>query len=239
MKKPLIGIAGNILAMETGSMPGLMRDYVNHDYSVSVARAGGIPLIIPPLSGREDILSVLQHVDGLILSGGYDIAPDLYGEEPQPGLGVTMRSVDLFYMEMIREAHAKGLPMLGICKGMQAMNVAFGGTLCQDLHSMSGVLQHEQKAPRHFPSHSVSIAHGTHLHRLFGTSLMVNSFHHQSVKETATGFMVSASAPDGIPEAIESCSGAFALGVQWHPEMMVQSGDDTMLPIFQLFLNNC
>ena len=85
MKKPLIGIAGNILVMETGSMPGLMRDYVNHDYSVSVIRAGGIPIIIPPLSDREDILSVLQHIDGLILSGGYDIAPDLYGEEPQLG----------------------------------------------------------------------------------------------------------------------------------------------------------
>ena len=121
MKKPLIGIAGNILVMETGSMPGLMRDYVNHDYSVSVIRAGGIPIIIPPLSDREDILSVLQHIDGLILSGGYDIAPDLYGEEPQLGLGFTMRIVDLFYIEMIQEALAMRLPMLGICKGMQAM----------------------------------------------------------------------------------------------------------------------
>ena len=238
MKKPLIGIAGNILVMETGSMPGLMRDYVNHDYSVSVIRAGGIPIIIPPLSDREDILSVLQHIDGLILSGGYDIAPDLYGEEPQLGLGFTMRIVDLFYIEMIQKALAMRLPMLGICKGMQAMNVASGGTLCQDIHRMSGVLQHEQKAPRQFPSHSVSIAPGTQLHRLFGPSLMVNSFHHQAVKEPAPGFIVAATAPDGIPEAIES-SRSFALGVQWHPEMMVQSGDDTMLPVFQSLIDNC
>ena len=126
MKKPLIAIAGNILFMEGGDMPGLPRDYVNRDYSVSVKNGGGIPMIIPPQSGLEDIERCIAVSDGLILSGGYDISPDLYGEIPDEKLGFTLREVDLFYKDAIEVAIKMHKPILGICLGHQMISLALG-----------------------------------------------------------------------------------------------------------------
>ena len=158
MRKPKIGIAANIEIVEGGVMPGLYRSYVNQDYIVSLEKAGCIPFLLPPGDGTEDVREQLECMDGVLLSGGYDIEPALYGEQPRPGLGFVMAEVDRFYMEVIRAADEMGKPVLGICKGIQALNVAFGGTLYQDMESQKpGVFMHMQKAPRYNPSHEITV----------------------------------------------------------------------------------
>ena len=237
--KPLIGITGNIHIMnEKDNIPGLQRDYVNRSYALSVKMSGGIPLIIPAMEDEEGLRSILGRIDGLILSGGYDIAPDLYGEEPRASLGYTMRDVDMFYLSAIRTARSMDLPLFGICKGHQAINVAFGGTLYQDIGEKGAVLKHSQSAPEMDPSHSVSIEEGTFLHSLLGSSAMVNSFHHQAIKAPAPGLKIAATSSDGIIEAFEMDGGRI-IGVQWHPEMMAAHGNDDMLALFRYFVDIC
>lgn len=148
MKKPRIGIAANMEMVETGILPGIYRSYVNEDYIVSLEKAGCVPVMLPPVTGEENVKSQVECMDGVVLSGGYDIDPVLYGEQPLPRLGYVMSEVDRFYMEVIRAADELGKPVLGICKGIQALNVAFGGTLYQDLESQKpGVIKHVQQAP--------------------------------------------------------------------------------------------
>ena len=237
--KPLIGITGNIHIMnEKDNIPGLQRDYVNRSYALSVKMSGGIPLIIPAMEDEEGLRSILGRIDGLILSGGYDIAPDLYGEEPRASLGYTMRDVDMFYLSAIRTARSMDLPLFGICKGHQAINVAFGGTLYQDIGEKGAVLKHSQSAPEMDPSHSVSIEKGTFLHNLLGSSAMVNSFHHQAIKAPAPGLKIAAASSDGIIEAFEM-EGGRIIGVQWHPEMMAAHGNGDMLALFRYFMDIC
>ena len=237
--KPLIGITGNIHIMnEKDNIPGLQRDYVNRSYALSVKMSGGIPLIIPAMEDEEGLRSILGRIDGLILSGGYDIAPDLYGEEPRASLGYTMRDVDMFYLSAIRTACSMDLPLFGICKGHQAINVAFGGTLYQDIGEKGAVLKHSQSAPEMDPSHSVSIEEGTFLHNLLGSSAMVNSFHHQAIKAPAPGLKIAAASSDGIIEAFEM-EGGRIIGVQWHPEMMAAHGNGDMLALFRYFVDIC
>lgn len=238
MRRPIIGIAGNIEILSGEELPGLDRDYVNRDYSVSVLKAGGIPMIIPPVP-RDCLPRILSSVDGVILSGGYDIAPDLYGEDPHRGIGYTMRSVDVFYMAIIEESLAASKPLLGICKGLQALNVALGGTLYQDIgKESSSTLCHLQSAPRQYPSHNVSIREGSMLSSIIGSTMMVNSFHHQAVKDLAAGLSVAATSSDGLVEAVEM-EGHPVLAVQWHPEMMAAAGDEGMLKIFKHFIDAC
>ena len=237
--KPIIGITGNIFIVDERSGEAIEKDYVNRDYSVSVCKGGGIPVVIPVNDSEEDIIRLLENIDGIVLSGGYDIAPDLYGEEPQKGLGYTMRAVDEFYIKLIRCAYSLGLPVLGICKGIQAMNVAFGGTLYQDLNSMDGIIKHAQDAPQMDPSHRVSINEGSWLYDLFGSSAFVNSFHHQAVKTLAPGFIAIAESQDGIIEAIEMKDNPLMTAVQWHPEKMVPHGNMKMLKIFTWFCEKC
>ena len=237
MRRPIIGIAGNIEILSGEELPGLDRDYVNRDYSVSVLKAGGIPMIIPPVP-RDCLPRILSSVDGVILSGGYDIAPDLYGEDPHRGIGYTMRSVDVFYMAIIEGSLAASKPLLGICKGLQALNVALGGTLYQDIGEKGAVLKHSQSAPEMDPSHSVSIEEGTFLHNLLGSSAMVNSFHHQAIKAPAPGLKIAATSSDGIIEAFEMDGGRI-IGVQWHPEMMAAHGNGDMLALFRYFVDIC
>lgn len=239
MAKPLIGIATNIWVHEGGIFSGLQRMYVNRDYVDSIQMAGGIPILLPMQKEQLNIQYVLAKLDGLVLSGGYDIDPLLYGEEPLPKQGFTYKELDTFYLSLIHEAHALHLPILGICKGLQALNVAFGGTLYQDIHTQKReVLQHNQKALKEQGTHTVYIQEDSKLATWIGTKAVVNSYHHQAIKNIATGFQAVAHASDDIIEGIEYLGNSFILAVQWHPEMMSKQ-DASMVALFKGFVQQC
>ena len=233
-RKPVIGVPANVLMDGHCAFPGTERAYVNQDYLDCLALAGAMPVVLPMVFDAADLQAQLSFLDGLMLSGGVDMDPLTYGEEPEPGLGDTYPDMDRHQIPLARMARAAGLPLLGVCRGMQVLNVAFGGTLHQDLDSLTGVrLRHVQTGWRHAVSHSVDLVEGTRLLGLFGqASIGTNSFHHQAVKDLAPGFRVNARARDGVIEGIETMDDAFVLGVQWHPEGMVKKFPD-MLSVFQ------
>jgi microsomal dipeptidase-like Zn-dependent dipeptidase/gamma-glutamyl-gamma-aminobutyrate hydrolase PuuD len=232
MKRPVIGITGNYADQTCTLAEG---------YYQSVLKAGGIPVIIPPRYVEEgddcsDLTGVLDNIDGIVFSGGGDPNPLLFGEEPVVQLHSITPERDLQELKLVRMAYDRQIPMLGICKGIQMINAALGGTLYQDIHSQKegGVwVKHSQDEDRRFPSHTVKVENGTLLHKLFGRdTLQVNSFHHQACKDIAPCLRLSAISPDGIIEAIESNEYKSILGVQWHPETFVLRDSDEMMPIF-------
>lgn len=195
----------------------------NDTYIYAVLKAGGIPVLLPCLSALQDITLHLDLLNGLLISGGPDADPIYFGEEPQGGLGGVNPAMDAYEVPLILEALKRDMPILGICRGEQMLNIVAGGTLFQDMASagIKNLLKHRQEAPRSYRSHSVIIAEGTKLSQILGAgSIRVNTFHHQAVKNAAPGFVVSAKAPDGVVEAIESINHSFVIGVQWHPEGM-------------------
>ncbi|MBQ9010487.1 MAG: gamma-glutamyl-gamma-aminobutyrate hydrolase family protein [Clostridia bacterium] len=199
-------------------------DYrVPRRYADSVEEAGGFPLLLPASNTPEETEGIMPLLDGLLIPGGPDVNPLLYGEEPRPALELTKTSNDLFEIHALKEARALHKPILCICRGMQVLNVAFGGTLYQDIPSqLPEALRHKQTpTDRADPTHSLEIEPGSWLSEAYGnTQIRVNSFHHQAIKQVAPGFSVSAKARDGIIEAIE-IRGEHILGVQWHPEVMI------------------
>lgn len=231
--KPLIGILGNILIMEGGVFPGIERAYVNNDYVEAVEKAGGVPVIMPVVCNEEVIETQIKNVDGVILSGGYDVNPLCYGEEPMQELGFIFPKIDQYQLKAIEYCKIFNKPLLGICRGMQILNVAYSGTLYQDISYVDGCsIKHMQSSKRNAPGHNVEVAEGSHLYHILGSKAVTNSFHHQCIKRIAPGFKVAAVAKDGIIEAIENEEDVFTLGVQWHPESMVQDSVP-MLGIFK------
>ncbi len=194
----------------------------NDTYISAVSKAGGIPILLPCQIDENDIEEHLALLDGLLVSGGPDADPRYFGEEPSPGLGAVNPRMDEYEIHLIQKALRLNMPILGICRGEQMLNIAAGGTLIQHIpDTVPGALKHRQEAPRHYPTHTVQVTAETTLAAAVGEgSLRVNSFHHQSVGNLAPGFICSAVAPDGIVEAIESLRHAYAVGVQWHPEGM-------------------
>ena len=189
------------------------------DYLLSVSLAGGAPLIIPTLADREAVRSIIGMADGVLLTGGGDIHAEVYGEEPHPESKLHDPDRDNMEMEVARLALVKGLPILGICRGLQLLNIVFGGTLLQDIPSqVPGALTHN--APEtEIHMHDITIEEGTLLSRILHASAMsVNSWHHQAVKTLGPGLRISARAPDGVVEGIESSEGRPILAVQCHPE---------------------
>ncbi|MBO8173014.1 MAG: gamma-glutamyl-gamma-aminobutyrate hydrolase family protein [Bacillaceae bacterium] len=229
--KPIIGI---IPSLENESVR------VHRDYTDSVRRAGGLPFILPYSTDDEDFNQMADQVDGLLLTGGGDIDPSLFGEDPLPGLGPITPERDHLEIRMIRLMLNRGSPIFAICRGCQILNVAAGGDMYQDLDSqLDGLLQHTQQAPRYHASHKIRVVKPSLLYQITGEeSFKVNSFHHQAVKEPAPGFVVSARTADGVIEAIESRSHPFVLGVQWHPENMTAT-DALAHRLFQAFIEAC
>lgn len=207
-------------------------------YAAVVAQAGGVPLLIPALAEPELTAHWLELVDGLLLAGGADVDPNHYGEDPLPRLGRITPERDLAELALARGALAAGLPILGICRGLQVLCVAAGGTLLQDIPSqVPGALKHRQQAPLWYGTHDVIIEAGTRLARFLGDGpLRVNSFHHQAVDLLPPGFRAVATAPDGIIEGMEKGDGPFALGVQWHPEAMIE-GQPRFMALFSGFVD--
>ncbi|MGE5561560.1 MAG: gamma-glutamyl-gamma-aminobutyrate hydrolase family protein [Chloroflexota bacterium] len=210
----------------------------NYDYVHSVELAGGLPLILPITSDIEVLKEIAQRVDGLLFTGGPDLDPLLFDEEPLPGQGSINPPRDFVDIELMRIALAKDLPILGICRGVQVLAVAAGGSLYQDIPSqVKGTLKHAQAAPRSYATHSVTVKPGTKLACIMErASFRVNTFHHQAVKDVPHGFIVSAEADDGIVECIESATHRFALGTQFHPECFWEAR--TFLPIFQALVRS-
>jgi putative glutamine amidotransferase len=192
----------------------LKRTYVD-----AVLGAGGLPILLPFVA-RAEADAYLALLDGLVLSGGgFDVPPPLYGEEVRPACGPLIPERTEAELLFLHAALARGMPVLGVCGGMQLMNVALGGSLFQDLPSDCDLCGHQQPAPKDVPSHDVEIVAGTRLAGLVGAGrLRVNSTHHQAVKAVAPGLLVTARAADGVVEGIERSDPPFAVGVQWHPE---------------------
>ncbi len=223
---PVIGITGNY-NQETCTLA--------EGYYQSVLKAGGIPFIIPPFYETDRLGELLDRLDGIIFSGGGDINPLLLGEEPIKELHSITPERDLQELLLARLAYDRQIPMLGICKGIQIINAALGGTNYQDIHTqMEGIrIKHSQDQDRRYPSHQVSITDGSILAKLFGTELAVNSFHHQACKTAAPCLTVTAISTDGVIEAVESNEFKSILGVQWHPETYILRNSTDMLPIFE------
>jgi putative glutamine amidotransferase len=193
-------------------------------YPGAVERAGAAPVILPPL--RPDAIDALvERLDGLLLTGGPDLHPGTYGAQPHPALGPTEREIDVFELSLIRAAERHGLPILAICRGMQALNVARGGTLIQDLPTEHpGALPHRQDEPGRIPTHDVRLVDGCQLAAIAGaTDISVNSFHHQAIDRLGAGLRAVGWAPDGVIEAVEDPRVAFVIGVQWHAESLSES----------------
>ncbi|MFZ5470416.1 MAG: gamma-glutamyl-gamma-aminobutyrate hydrolase family protein [Myxococcota bacterium] len=195
-------------------------------YADAVQRSGGLPLILAYADDHGCIDTYLDRIFGLVLTGGaFDIPPEAYGETPREGLGPLKRERTQFETAMLQGALARNLPVLGICGGMQLLNVVLGGTLYQDLaRELPTAKSHQQEHDRSQPHHPVEVKEGTRLAEVMGKGqVMVNSTHHQAVKKVGEKVVVSALAPDGVVEAIESTAHAFAVGVQWHPELLVNT----------------
>lgn len=216
--KPLIGITSNYEGMDAT---------LRYAYYNKVIEAGGIPVIIPPVSDRHVLVGTLDSLDGLILSGGGDYNPLWSGEEPSPRLHNINSKRDLPELLITRLAYNRQIPMLGICRGIQTLAVALDGHVAQDIASPT--IKHSQDADRGEVTHSVTLHKNSEICRLYGTqNIFVNSFHHQAVSDAGQRFWVTATAPDGTIEAIESTEQKSIMGVQWHPEWL-ESG----LPVFK------
>jgi len=198
-----------------------------NDYVESVRRAGAEPLV---LSTTDDPARVLDGVDGLLLTGGLDVDPALYGQAKHPTTDIAPER-DAFEIALVAEARARHLPILGICRGVQVLNVAEGGTLVQDIPTaIETTLDHSINMPKNHQAHAVTVTPGTTLAAALGPAApletcTVNSRHHQAVGSVAPSFVVSAVSPDGVVEAIERPASTFCVGVQWHPENFWQTGE--------------
>lgn len=220
-RKPLIGITANYADGDAS-----LRDR----YYTQIANAGGVPVIIPPLADKDIIINTLDNIDALLLTGGADHNPLWSGQQPQPGLHNINQARDLPELLATRLACNRQMPILGICRGMQTIAIALGGEVCQDIPHTPKLIKHSQEADRTEPTHSVDIEPASALHGIFGTDrIFVNSFHHQAVTSPGKGMRITATAPDGTAEAMESTCHKPVIGVQWHPEWMGTDG----LPLFR------
>lgn len=216
--KPIIALSSYIANKDVFYGYGTSGDYIK-----AIDGAGGIPIQLPAIKNTQDFERIFRQVDGLLIPGGCDIAPYFFGEQPEQKLGYINAAVDRHELALIRLAYDAGIPILGICRGHQVINVAFGGTLYQDIPSaLPDAIGHNQSpCGREELYHKIDILPSSRLCRMFGKdSIYVNSFHHQAVKQLGEGLRAVAVAPDGVIEAFEGTGDRFVLGVQFHPENM-------------------
>jgi putative glutamine amidotransferase len=230
--KPIIGLTTNLKENVLS---------VSTDYIQAITSIGGLPIVLSNLL-EEDVNTIAFLLDGLLLTGGGDIDPTLFNEEPIPNLGNITPERDHFEIALTQKMLQLNKPILGICRGCQLLNIAAGGNMFQDIYSQvdKPLLQHTQSAPRNHASHFIQINKKTQLHEILQSDVAkVNSFHHQAVKKVPKPFEVCAVANDGIIEAIESNEHTFALGIQWHPEGLLTNNDAASASIFEAFFKAC
>jgi putative glutamine amidotransferase len=234
--KPVIG-----LTTFYENKPRRNQTSVSNNYINSVIKAGGLPIMIPIINDDMDINKYIDMFDGIIFTGGEDVSPILYGENPLKQVTYISTDRDTHEIAMFKKAYEKNVPILGICRGIQLMNVALGGTLYQDIDAqIEGALGHgPMENPVNELYHSVNIQKNSILYNIFQTEdLTVNSFHHQSIKDLGTDLRVTALSAEGIIEGVESCQKDFVVGVQWHPEDLT-SRYPLFLKLFQKFIVVC
>ena len=207
-----------------------------HNYAEATAQAGGLPLLVSNLS--PDLAeSFALGADGLLLTGGIDVDPGFYGAEPHPRLGVVDLARDHFELALYRAAKARKIPVLGVCRGIQLINVAQGGTLHQHVPDLPNAVQHDQTDIGGAPSHGVRLEPDSQLAKIFGANVIrTNSYHHQAVERIGEDLRVTARSSDGVVEGIEGTTDHYVLGVQWHPEMSFERYPEHAVP-FKAFIN--
>ncbi|GAB6179598.1 gamma-glutamyl-gamma-aminobutyrate hydrolase family protein [Desulfotomaculum defluvii] len=226
---PVIGITSSY-DEQTG------RTFLAQYYVDAVEAAGGLPIILPCTLSESNVSSLLKSIDGLILSGGVDVDPLQFGQEPHPNMGEICPERDKFELTLTRQVLAQDLPLLAICRGVQVLNIAAGGTILQDIESnMQSPVKHSQQAPKWYGTHTINISPGSRLSGIWGERIVVNSYHHQAVGILGEGFVVNARSTDGVVEGIESITNSFVLGVQCHPECMWHK-DERIFELFKRFV---
>lgn len=229
--QPLIAITGNFSEQQLKLLPGYFR---------SIEAAGANAVVIPPRRNIDSsLIRLLERVDGILLSGGADLNPLYTGEDPVPALHGINDERDAFELALIELAYNRQIPMFGICRGIQMLAVALGGTVLQDLATSlphTRLIKHSQDADRHVATHFVTAEADSTVGKLLGTRFAVNSFHHQAVGNPGPKLRVTATSADGVVEAVESTETKSIIGVQWHPECFHTEGDDSMMPLFRHFV---
>lgn len=239
--KPIIGIVSNVLQHSNDFKGNVEVSYTIRDFIKGVNSVGGIPITIP-ISLEEDVKVYIDMIDGLLLAGGQDVSPFLYGEEPIIELGNTFLERDLFEIALIKEAMQQKKPIFGICRGLQIINVALGGTLHQDIPSQyKTTLKHNQQEEQAlYPIHTINIDKDSILYDIVGEGARVNSLHHQSIKDLAGNLKVTARSIDEIVEGVESTDKEqYILAVQWHPEILLRNNDKSSKLLFADFVKKC
>ncbi|MBC2105966.1 gamma-glutamyl-gamma-aminobutyrate hydrolase family protein [Listeria booriae] len=233
----IIGISAAQLSEQVPNTISRNGTFVGGDYISVVAKSGAAPFVIP-VTDANLVTTFVNQIDGLILSGGQDVSPSLYGSEPTDKLGHTSHARDIFELALLQEALAQKKPVLAICRGAQLLNIALGGTLHQDTSYMElANLSHMQEETATTATHPVQITETSRLFKMLGNTAQVNSFHHQAIDVLGAGLHVSAVAPDGVIEAIEKPGAPFVIGVQWHPELIAETHIG-MQRLFQEFIKS-
>ena len=235
--RPVIGLTHSIQQDEKRLMMPM-------SYANVIREAGGIPVLLPITRDEEVIAAYAELVDGVLFSGGEDVDPQYFGEDQLWACGDVLPLRDEFELKLCRllvEQHPYK-PVLGICRGEQVLNVAMGGTLYQDLKSqLPGCIAHQQHQTAPYTSHKVSLEVGSRLHDIYGAiTIPTNSFHHQAVKDIAPGLIVTAKAADGVIEGFEKPDLPYFIGVQWHPERLVERDENAIhKQLFKSFVDAC
>lgn len=224
---PKIGISTSILAEKDPKLIQVDRIYLNKEYVTAIERMGGMPILLPVTLNKMLIDEYVALCDGFVFSGGGDINPLYFNTPPHSGLGGVNSEVDCFQLTLIQKVLESGKPLLGVCRGIQLLNVALGGNLYQDLGEIQGeVFQHEQHAPKYDVIHKVRFVENSVLYEMFGKSVYTNSYHHQAIKRLGKNLRIIGMTDDGVVEAVEMLGHKFCIGVQWHPEMMFTHSDE-------------
>lgn len=234
--KPIIGIPGNIITNLNPHYSSLPLTYTPQGFVDALHKAGALPVVFP-LSTAENAREYVKRVDAVLLAGGQDVSPLLYGEEPHLKLEETSPLRDAFEIEVIKEAWKENKPIFAVCRGLQIMTVAFGGSIYQDVSLYPDLsVQHLQVSSPEIASHSIDIKEKSWLGKLYGPSLQVNSYHHQAIKELPDELSATAWSKDGLIEAFEAKDSAhLTIGVQWHPELMIHH-DKAAQSLFDAFV---
>lgn len=234
--KPIIGIPGNIITNLNPHYSSLPLTYTPQGFVDALHKAGALPVVFP-LSTAENAREYVKSVDAVLLAGGQDVSPLLYGEEPHLKLEETSPLRDAFEIEIIKEAWKENKPVFAVCRGLQIMAVAFGGSIYQDVSLYPDLsVQHLQVSSPEIASHSIDIKEESWLGKLYGPSLQVNSYHHQAIKELPKELSPTAWSKDGLIEAFEAKDSLhLAIGVQWHPELMIHH-DKEAQDLFDAFV---